>query len=120
MVRGKRVLADVAPAAENDVKPRSRVCRSERRALAASEQRRCDADTARLERVARCPRRVPCPRVSTPFVQDRLPNRPRGQHPRRGPSPLRGPLARAGVPERGGRCSACHGRNGRRAPILHE
>ena len=58
-------MADVASAAKDDAKPRSRVCRSERRALAASEQRRRDADAANLSQVAKTPpARALSPRLS--------------------------------------------------------
>ena len=96
-------MADVAPAAKNDAKPRSRVCRSERRALAASEQRRRDADAEMLAFVAKTPpARAPSalfspspaepPSESAPrsrsevrLVSDGLPSRERARPRVRGP-----------------------------------
>jgi hypothetical protein len=78
-----RVESYVAPAAENDVKPRSRVCRSEARELAASEQRRRDAGTARLEHIANLLLRGAPSARSSPFRAGSPPEPP----PRSTPAP---------------------------------
>ena len=77
-------MADVAPAAKNDAKPWSRVCRSERRVLAASEQRRRHADAAKLTRVAKISHVRARSELLALLRPNRLPNRPRGPGRKRG------------------------------------